>query len=82
LVQQPVRHLGTHDEQFNDLMGVIGAQLHKLPLATGSCLRKQRDGGSRCQQDLRLAGMTTFAARLPSLGGWPASLALGRRRIG
>jgi len=51
-------------------------------MATGTSLGKQHDGGSRCQQNLRLAGMTTLAARLPSFGGWPPSLALGRRRIG
>jgi hypothetical protein len=34
------------------------------------------------QQYLRMTGMTRFAARLPSLGGWLPSLTLGRRRIG
>src|SRR5262249_50051409 len=53
-----------------------------LLMATGTCLRKKRYGGSRFQQDLWMARGTTFASRLPSLGGLPPSLALCRRRIG
>jgi hypothetical protein len=82
LVPQPGRHGGTHDGQGKDLRGVLGAQLHKLPMAPGPGLGKKRSGGRRCPQDLRMAGRTTLASRLPSLGGSPASLALWRRRIG
>jgi hypothetical protein len=81
VVQQPVHHVGTNDGQLNNLMGVIRGQCHNLPMATGTSLGTERYGGSRVQQDLWMAGMTMCASRLPSLGGWPPSLALGRRRI-
>ena len=76
-----MRHVGTNDWQLNDLMRVIRDELPKPPLATGTSLGNERYGCSRFQQALRMAGMTMFASRLPSLGGWPPSLALCRRRI-
>ena len=82
LVPQPGRHVGMHDWQCQNRMGVLGAQLHTLPRATDTCLGAKRDGGSGFPQDLRRAGRTTVAARLSARGGWPASLVLGRRRIG
>jgi hypothetical protein len=70
-----------NDWQLNHLMGVIQGQLTLFPMATGTSLRKERDGGRRVQPYLRMTGMTRFAARLPSLGGWHPSLAFCRRRI-
>src|SRR4029434_8052797 len=42
---------------------------------------KEHYGCCRLQEDLRMAEMTRFAARLPSLGGWLPTLAFGRWRI-
>ena len=72
--EPPVRHVRTHVGQFNNLMGVIRGQLHKLPMVTDTSLRKEGYGGRRFQQCLRMARMAWFASRLPSL-------ALGQRRI-
>ena len=62
LVQQPVGHIGTNDRQLNHLMSVIRRERHKLPMAPGTSLGKERYGCRRFQQDLRMAGMPTFAA--------------------
>lgn len=77
-----MRHVESHAWQRHTLMGVLRRQRPTPPLATGTSLGQERYSGRRCQQDLGMAGMTTLASRLPSLGGWPASAALGRRRLG
>jgi len=80
-METPVRHVGPHDWPLTHLMGVIQGQLTLCPMATGTALRKERDGGRRVQQYLRMTEMPRCAARLPFLGGWHPSLAFCRRRL-
>jgi hypothetical protein len=41
LVQQPVRHVGTHAGPLQDLMRVIRCQLHRPPVAPGTSLGQE-----------------------------------------
>jgi hypothetical protein len=79
--QPPGRHGGTPAGQLKHRMGARRGQCPTLPMATGTSLGQERDGGGRCQPDLGRAGRPRGASRLPSRGGWPPSLALGRRRL-